>query len=231
MFETFKFLMAWALLSNAYSTMTSTAILYAKAYLKMKSSRLVVIVLITPATGIFGALIFPLIQKHLSYFSGIDSNLRMLKLVVFSTCAIPLYISTSVVFGSSALSTARDMYFVAAFFGMFYGGFQSYSRSVYTELIPGGQEAKWNSLFSLTAKASSFSGPLIVGVMTECTHDMRYGFLLILFLFIVSFIFLQKISMEKGRKFAEEFQSEIQIQTQPVELVILSRKYEKPEYS
>ncbi|PLW35717.1 hypothetical protein PCASD_13114 [Puccinia coronata f. sp. avenae] len=203
--QTIKFLIAWAFLSNSYSTMTSTAVLYAKAYLKMESSKLIVIGILTPSMGIMGALIFSAVQKHIQYFSGVGSSLKVLKLVVIPTCAIPLYMSTSVLFKSKALSSERDMYLVAAFFGMFYGGFQSYSRAVFTELIPPGQEARWNSLFSLTAKASSCSGPLIVGIITEFTHDMRYGFLFILALFIAALLVLQTINMEKGKKDAENY--------------------------
>lgn len=210
---------------TGYSTMTSTAILYAKTYLKMESTKLIIVGIITPLMGIMGALMFSLVQRHLRYFSGVDSNLKILKSVVIPTCAIPLYISTSVLFGSHALSCERDMYLVAGFFGecqlrrldeiirqlpwlfyaetekeflivlgLFYGAFQSYSRAVYTELLPPGQEARWNSLFSLTAKsviqlsyslfvstwlteiskkkcrASSCSGPLVVGIITGLQH-------------------------------------------------------------
>lgn len=142
-FHTIKFLMAWAFLSNGellisfsikkrnedvneacypwhagYSTMTSSAILYAKVYLKMKSSNLIVLGTLTPSMGIMGALIFSAVQKHIPYFnSGADSSLKILKLVVIPTCAIPLYVSTSVLFGSKALSLERDMYLVAGFFG------------------------------------------------------------------------------------------------------------------
>ncbi|POW09917.1 hypothetical protein PSHT_08911 [Puccinia striiformis] len=206
--HTIKFLIAYAFLSNSYSTMTSTAILYAKTSLKMKSSKLIVIGIITPLMGILGALLFSTIQKHLGYFKGVDSSLKILKLIVIPTCSIPLYISTAVLFGSDALSTERDMFLVAGFFGMFYGGFQSYARSVYTELLPPGQEARWNSLFSLTAKASSCTGPLIVGIITESTHDMRYGFLFILILFAAALIVLQTINMEAGRRDADQYGSE-----------------------
>ncbi|KAA1074351.1 Autophagy protein 22 [Puccinia graminis f. sp. tritici] len=224
--QTIKFLMAWALLSNSYSTMTSTAILYAKTYLKMESTKLIIIGIITPLMGIMGALMFSLVQSHLHCFSGVDSNLKILKSVVIPTCAIPLYISTSVVFGSNALSSERDMYLVAGFFGLFYGAFQSYSRAVFTELLPPGQEARWNSLFSLTAKASSCSGPLVVGIITEITHDMRYGFVFILILFVGALLVLQTINMEAGRLDAENYGSESWIDEEPKHFVLSDKSEE-----
>lgn len=228
-FHTIKFLMAWAFLSNGYSTMTSSAILYAKVYLKMKSSNLIVLGTLTPSMGIMGALIFSAVQKHIPYFnSGADSSLKILKLVVIPTCAIPLYVSTSVLFGSKALSLERDMYLVAGFFGMLYGGFQSYSRAVYTQLLPPGQEARWNSFFSLTAKASSFSGPLVVGIITDITHDMRYGFVLILVLLTTGSLLLQTISMEKGKKDAENYRFLDDSSDKKTKRSLLSEKMEIP---
>jgi len=228
-FQTIKFLMAWAFLSNGYSTMTSSAILYAEAYLKMKSSKLIVIGILTPSMGIMGALIFSAVQKHIRYFnSGADSSLKILKLVVIPTSAIPLYVSTSVLFGTKALTMERDMYLVAGFFGMFYGGFQSYSRAVYTQLLPPGQEARWNSLFSLTAKASSFSGPLVVGIITDITQDMRHGFLFILALFTAGSILLQTINMEKGKKDAEKYRFLGERSDEQTEQFLLADKMKVP---
>ncbi|WAR55237.1 hypothetical protein PtB15_4B857 [Puccinia triticina] len=227
-FQTIKFLLAWALLSNGYSTMTSTAILYAKTYLKMESTKLIVIGIVTPSMGILGALVFTPLQKHLHFFAGVDSNLRVLKLIVLPTCALPLYISTSVLFGMDALSSERDMFLVAGFFGLFYGGFQSYSRAVYTELLPPGQEARWNSLFSLTAKASSCSGPLIVGIITEMTHDMRYGFLFMLVLFASALLILQTIDMEAGRVDAENYGVEHWVDEQPKHFVLCDKLEDDP---
>ncbi|MBW0471940.1 hypothetical protein O181_011655 [Austropuccinia psidii MF-1] len=192
-----KFLLAWFFLSNAFSTITSFAILYGKNVLKMKISHLVCLGVITPTLGILGALILPLIQERISYFSGTDSTLKMFKAIIFLTSLIPLWISFSFVLTNSALNNERDIFILAGVFGFFYGGFQSYSRSVYTELLPQGQEAKWNSLYSITAKLSSFTGPLVIGVITEMTNEMRYGFCFISILFTCSFPLLQLINIQK----------------------------------
>jgi hypothetical protein len=42
-------------------------------------------------------------------------------------------------------------------------------------------------------------------IFTEFTHDMRYGFLFILALFIAALLVLQTINMEKGKKDAENY--------------------------
>lgn len=41
--------------------------------------------------------------------------------------------------------------------GILYGAFQSYARSLFAELIPPRQEAKWYALFSITDKLGLYS--------------------------------------------------------------------------
>ena len=55
---------------------------------------------------------------------------------------------------------------------MLYGSFQSYSRTCFSELIPGGQSASWFGLYSITDKSSSFLGPLLVSLITNFTGEV-----------------------------------------------------------
>ncbi|MBW0550380.1 hypothetical protein O181_090095 [Austropuccinia psidii MF-1] len=203
--NTIQFLMAWFLLSDGFSTMTSTAILFAKTVLNMPSSHLVLIGVIAPATGIFGALIAPIIQSKISFCSGPGGNLRMFKLLIGFTCLIPLYVTLGLLFRSSVMSTEWEMYILSSLFGLAYGAFQSYARSVYAELIPPGQEAKWYALYSITDKSSSFFGPFIVGLIADHTHNLRFGFIFILCTLLLSFPILNHVDLIVGKTNAEEY--------------------------
>jgi hypothetical protein len=44
------------------------------------------------------------------------------------------------------------MFVLAVYFGGLYGAFQSYARTLYAEIIPLGEEARWYGLFSITDK-------------------------------------------------------------------------------
>ncbi|KAI8445232.1 autophagy-related protein 22-like protein [Phakopsora pachyrhizi] len=232
--DTIRFLLAWFLLSDAFSIITSTAILFAKTNLKMKPSHLILIGIITPLTGILGSMIIG--PKLLNFFNrSINfyfndnpnhhrdmvgqsnnnddnqngkkfSNLRVLKIIVILSCFIPGYVSTSVLIKKfNVLSTEIEMYILSGIFGFFYGAFQAYSRAVYSELIPIGQEAKWYALYSITDKSSSFFGPFIVGLIIDFTHNIRYGFLFILIIMLVSIPILNSIDFDQGKINARRF--------------------------
>lgn len=203
--HTIKFLMAWFLLSDAFSTLASTAILFAKTELKMSSSGLVSMGIITPTTGIIGASIAPIFQRRLKYCSGLNGSLKMLKLLVGLGCLVPGYVSFTIIFGLAGLTTQLEMYLIGAVFGFSYGAFQSYARSVYAELIPPGQEAKWYALYSITDKSSSFFGPLVIGIIGDYTHNFRFGFIFILFTLCLSFPILNRVDLPTGKQNALEF--------------------------
>lgn len=203
--NTIRFLMAWFLLSDAFSTLTSTTILFAKTTLEMPPSHLILIGVIVPTTGILGALMAPRIQKRLVYCNGLNGSLNMFKLLIAASCLIPGYVSVALIFGVPVLTTEIEMFIMAAVFGLFYGAFQSYARSVYAELIPPGQEAKWYALYSITDKSSSFFGPLVVGLIADSTHNIRFGHVFILGILLLSIPILAHVDVPSGKLKAEEF--------------------------
>ncbi|GJE99689.1 MFS general substrate transporter [Phanerochaete sordida] len=200
--NTFKFLGAWFLLSDGFTTMTSTAMLFAKTSLHMPASALVLIGIITPVAGIAGSLAWPRLQRWRGW-----SNLRVLvTLVVLATLVpaygclgfIPAFRNGSVRFGG--LTTPAEMYVLAVYFGSVYGAFQGYARAFYSELIPHGEEARWYALYSITDKSSSFVGPLIVGLIADTTGNIRYAFFFLIFMVWAAVPLLCAINVERGRR-------------------------------
>jgi Vacuole effluxer Atg22 like len=113
----------YSLILPGFSTITSTAVLFAKTTLHMPSSKLIVVAVITPLSGVFGSLAWPLVQKRIGW-----SDLRMVKLLVVLVSLIPLYGCLGflpafreqsgqggVPFGG--LTTPGEMYGLAVFFG------------------------------------------------------------------------------------------------------------------
>ncbi|KAG0139734.1 hypothetical protein CROQUDRAFT_54301 [Cronartium quercuum f. sp. fusiforme G11] len=223
--HTFYYLMAWFLLSDAFSTITSTAIVFGKTSLNMPSSHLILIGIITPATGILGALLAPIVQDKIPYCTGINGGLKMFKLIIGATLSTEweMYLLAGL-FGTLSHILLNNLYQYeslnnigeAHFFfffeisgmtlfskGTLYGAFQSYARSLFAELIPPMQEAKWYALFSITDKSSSFFGPFIVGLIADYTHNIRFGFLFILIILLGSIPLLGLVEMNTGKVEAE----------------------------
>ncbi|KAI0354428.1 autophagy-type protein 22 [Trametes cingulata] len=205
--NTFVYLAAWFLLSDGFTTITSTALLFGKTTLHMPASSLILIGALTPTAGILGSLVWPVIQRRAGW-----SNLRILVVLVVMASAIPAYgclgflpvfQKGSVKFGG--LTTPAEMYVLAVYFGSVYGAFQGYARAFYAEFIPPGEEARWYALFSITDKSSSFVGPLVVGLIADTTGNIRYAFFFLVAMIWAAVPILMAVDVERGREDAQRY--------------------------
>lgn len=146
--------------------------MFAKTTLKLPSSTLVLVGVLTPTAGIAGALAWPMLQRRLRL-----SNLHTLIVLVSLAMLVPVYgclgLSPAVRKHGFGLVTTWEMLVLAVYFGSVYGAFQSYARALYAEVIPRSQAARWYALFSITDKSSSFLGPLAVGLIADGTGNIR----------------------------------------------------------
>lgn len=116
--NTFKYLAAWFLLSDGFTTITSTAVLFGKTVLHMPPSSLIIIGVVVPSAGIAGSIVWPMIQRRLGW-----SNLKVLVVLVMMISAIPAYGCTgflpffqkgNVKFGG--LTSPEELYVLAVYF-------------------------------------------------------------------------------------------------------------------
>ncbi|KAF7293258.1 Autophagy-related protein [Mycena chlorophos] len=206
--NTFKYLAAWFLLSDGFTTITSTAVLFAKTTLQMPSEKLVIVGVLTPMAGIGGSLLWPFLQRRFGW-----SNLRVLITLVVLASAVPAYGCLGFLpifhgrdkFSFGGLTSPEEIFILALYFGSIYGAFQSFARAFYAELLPPGEEARWYGLFSITDKSSSFIGPLIVGIIADTTGNIRYSFFFLVFMVWAAVPILLSVNVEQGRKDAREY--------------------------
>ncbi|KAF8906966.1 autophagy-related protein 22-like protein [Gymnopilus junonius] len=222
--NTFKYLAAWFLLSDGiinsflvvivilahnrllgFTTITSTALLFGKTSLHMSPSALILIGILTPTSGILGSLSWPALQHKFGW-----SNLKVLVILVIMASLIPAYGCLGFLFQGRAkfggLTTAGEMFVLAAYFGSVYGAFQGYARAFYAELLPPGEEARWYGLFSITDKSSSFIGPLVVGIISDMTGNIRYAFFFLVLMVWSAVPILMSVDVDRGRKDAQEYE-------------------------
>ncbi|SCV72065.1 BQ2448_4759 [Microbotryum intermedium] len=191
---TFTFLCACFLLSDAGSTITSTAMLFAKTTLGLATASLIVIAVIAPAAGIVGAITVPRLQERWQW-----SNLRTLMTLAMGMCLIPVW-------GIVALRSSWQIYLLAFVFGALYGSLQAFIRTCFSEIIPPSRSAQFFGLLSITDKSSSFLGPMLVAIITNATGQIRHGFWLILGMLVCSLPVLKGVDMERGRGDAEGYE-------------------------
>ncbi len=98
-------------------------------------------------------------------------------------------------------------YALAVAIGLFQGGIQAISRSLYSRLIPSEKSAQFYGLFNMMGKFAAVIGPAMMGTITLVTGSNRIGILSILVLFVSGFIILLRVNFEEGEKMAKQYLS------------------------
>ena len=103
------------------------------------------------------------------------------------------------------MTDITHFYILAAMIGIFQGGIQSLSRSLFTRLVPKGKEAEFFGFYNMLGKFAAVIGPILVGWITVMTGNPRTGILSIVVLFILGGLLLIKVDFEAGEKIAADF--------------------------
>ncbi|WWC91101.1 uncharacterized protein L201_006042 [Kwoniella dendrophila CBS 6074] len=201
----YTFLIAWMFLSDGFHTATYSAILFASSVLSMSASKIILIGILVQLSAVISSILVPKLQHSLSSKNSNKpiTNFKVLLYTVLAASLIPTYTCLGLILPFGGLRSEYEMYFLAIWFGLVFGPFLSYSRAVYTELIPPGHESTFFSLFAFTDKSASFIGPAIVGLIADFTGNLRFGFIFLLFMLVIPIPVLLQVSIRKGKEDAK----------------------------
>ena len=93
-------------------------------------------------------------------------------------------------------------YVLAILIGLFMGGIQALSRSLYTRIIPPEKSAEFFGFYNMLGKFAAIIGPALMGTIALVTGRARLSILSILLLFILGAFFLNKVDIEEGKRLA-----------------------------
>ena len=98
------------------------------------------------------------------------------------------------------LDKAWEFWFLAVCVAMFQGGIQALSRSYFSRLVPKDNSNEYFGLFDIFGKGASFTGTLLVGVITQLTDSSTMGVAGLLILLIVGLIVMRKVPNNEADK-------------------------------
>jgi UMF1 family MFS transporter len=182
--QTLLFLLAYLLYNDGIQTVIALASQFGQDELKLDISTLTGTVLLVQFVALFGALIFNLIAKRTNTKRAI-----MLSLVIWVGVVVYAY---------AMLQTARDFVIMGAVLGLVLGGSQALSRSLYSLMIPKGQEAEFFSIYEISDKGTSWLGPLMFGLAYTLTDSYRLAILSVATFLIVGLVLLFFVNVGKG---------------------------------
>ncbi|RKY47332.1 MAG: MFS transporter, partial [Candidatus Neomarinimicrobiota bacterium] len=89
--------------------------------------------------------------------------------------------------------------------GLFQGGIQALSRSLYTRIIPKEKSAEFFGFYNMLGKFAAVVGPFLMGTIGYISGNQRMGILSILFLFIGGAYFLSRVNITEGEIMAKKY--------------------------
>ncbi|KAJ1555415.1 Autophagy protein 22 [Nowakowskiella sp. JEL0078] len=193
--RTFVFLFCFYMYSDAYTTVTSVAVLFAQNELKVTNTQLVALVIIVPFAATFGTIVTMLIQQKW--------KLSAKSLVIFCLTTYTLmsiYGILGLIDGwPLGLKKIEELFVFASIHGFVIGPIQSYSRVIFSELIPPGRESEFFGLYEITNKGSSWVGPLVVGALNQSSGTLRFAYFFLAAMFCIPIPILVLLDITKGR--------------------------------
>jgi MFS transporter, UMF1 family len=152
--------------------------------LGLSMTTLTTVILMVQFVGFLGAILFNSIARAVSAKRAIIISL----LVWIGTLG----------YAYALVNTARQFYVMAAAIAVVLGGSQALSRSVYSLMIPKGQESEYFGLYEISDKGTSWLGPLLFGLALQLTGSYRVALLSLIVFFAVGMLLLFKVNVRQG---------------------------------
>ena len=103
--------------------------------------------------------------------------------------------------------TRLHFFLLAGMIGLFQGGIQALSRSLFSRLVPEGKEGEFFGFYNMLGKFAAVIGPILLGTVTLVTGDVRIGLLSIVALFIAGGLILSRVDFDEGERLASKYYS------------------------
>ncbi|KAJ2956797.1 hypothetical protein NQZ79_g7387 [Umbelopsis isabellina] len=194
--QLFQYLVMWLFLSDGIFTILKVSVLFVQTVVHASSLVILTGSLVTMAVGGPSIMLWKWIERR--FHIRPKSMLMFLSLMA---CFIPAYVligfSPNVVGG---LKHPVEYYPLCFWFGFVVPGALAYARSTFAEIIPIGRENEMYSLFLITQGGGGWIGPLVTGVISDRTGNMRYCEVFILVCIFVPVIWLYFIDIEKAKE-------------------------------
>lgn len=193
--ETFKFLVAYFLYSDSYSTCASVGILIFQDMMCMGAVLQTIIILEVLVIAFIGNYLALKIQQ---------AYLLSPKTMILGSLSCYIFMEVWGIIGlipgsPIGLKKTWEAFAFAFIHGMNIGAVQSYSRTMFADLLIPGKEAEFFALYEITDKGSSWLGPMVVGSLYDLTKNYNMGFTYLLAMTLLPAMLLASVDFEKGR--------------------------------
>jgi UMF1 family MFS transporter len=180
--HTLAFLIAFLIYNDGIQTVTTVAAQYGDKELRLSDNVLLSAILIVQFVAFGGAIWLGRLAESFGA-----------KRVVLASLLVWL-----VLVGAAYLlqaGVAWQFYLLAVALAVVLGGSQALSRSIFSRLIPSGNEAEYFGFYEISDSGTSWLGPLLFGLAYQLTSSYRNALGSLVVFFVVGFVLLARVPL------------------------------------
>ncbi|MCB0041931.1 MAG: MFS transporter [Caldilinea sp.] len=183
--QTMLFLVAYLLYNDGIQTVIALSAQFGSEELGMTADELPPLFLMVQFVAFFGALFFGYLARWVGAKRAI-----IISLVIWTGVTIYAF--------SPLLQTGRQFFVMGAVIALVLGGSQALSRSLFSQMIPKGQETEYFGLYEVSERGTSWLGPLLFGLAIQFTDSYRISVLALGIFFIAGLILLPMVDVRRA---------------------------------
>lgn len=192
---TLRYLLAYLIYNDGIQTVIAISALFGAQELGMAISELTLLILMVQFVAFGGALLFGRIAGRVGAKQAI-----IITLIIWSGISI---------WAQLGLNSKTEFWILGAVVAVVLGGSQAISRSLFSQMIPKNQEAEFFSFYEISERGTSWTGPLLFGLVTQATGSMRTALFSLIVLFVGGLLLLITVDVERAiRESGNEVESD-----------------------
>jgi UMF1 family MFS transporter len=189
--EGVKYLLAYLLYNDGIQTTINIAAIYAAQELGMSTTTLILVILMIQFVAFGGAFLFAFLAKRLG-----TRNAIVVSLLVWSLVVIYAWLGMTSQAPILGMEQRQFEFWILGFvIALVLGGSQALSRSLFSQMIPKGQEAEFFSFYEISERGTSWLGPFVFGVVNQLTGSLRVGLLSVIIFFVLGLAVLLTVNV------------------------------------
>jgi len=182
---TLGFLGAYLIYNDGIQTVITMASVYADKELGLSQGVRIETILLVQFVAFGGALLLGRLARRYGARNTILGSLAVWVVTLAIAYVLPAH---------------QPLLFMAlgALIAIVLGGSQSLSRSVFSQLIPAGQEAEYFGIYEISQDGTSWLGPLLFGIAYQVTNSYRIAIISLLIFFVAGFFALAAVPIRRA---------------------------------
>lgn len=181
---TLRYLIAYLIYNDGIQTVIVVAALFAAEELGVEAQTVLILVLMIQFVAFFGALLFGRLAGRIGAKRAI-----VISLVIWSAV---------VIFAYAFLYNQTQLFILGVFLALVLGGSQALSRSLFSQMIPREQEAKYFGFYEISERGTAWLGTAAFALAVQLTGSQRIAIISLIIFFVVGLLLLLTVDVRRA---------------------------------